>query len=89
MEKLGMDAKLYRNKGTYAVPDWEEITNVRDVTLNLEEGEADLTTRANAGWRATLGTLKDASVDFEWSGTPRMMGSPPSRRRSLIRRPWR
>ena len=63
--KLGLDAKLYRNTGTYAVPVWSEITNVRDLTLSLEEGEADVTTRANGGWRATAGTLKDASVEFE------------------------
>jgi len=38
---------------------------VRDVTLNLEAGEADVTTRGNAGWRATLATLKDGSIEFE------------------------
>ena len=63
--KLGMDAKLYRNTGTYETPDWEEITNAKDVTLNLEKGEADVTTRANSGWRATVGTLRDGSVEFE------------------------
>ena len=63
--KLGMEAKLYRNTGTYETPDWEEITNAKDVTLNLEKGEADVTTRANSGWRATVGTLKDGSVEFE------------------------
>ncbi|MBN8646157.1 MAG: hypothetical protein J0L61_13060, partial [Planctomycetes bacterium] len=35
------------------------------VTLNLEAGEADVTTRANNGWRATVATLKEASVEFE------------------------
>ncbi|MGH7143117.1 MAG: phage tail tube protein [Planctomycetota bacterium] len=63
--KLGLDAKLYRNTGTYAAPTWVEIANVKDVTLNLEAGEADVTTRANAGWKATLATLKDASVEFD------------------------
>lgn len=63
--KLGLDAKLYRNAGSYESPDWKEIANVRDVTLNLEAGEADVTTRANAGWRANVGTLKDASLEFE------------------------
>jgi len=63
--KLGMDAKLYRNDGTYEVPDWVEMTNVKDLTLNNEKGEADVTTRANNGWRATVGTLKDGSVEFE------------------------
>ncbi len=63
--RLGMDAKLYRNTGDYASPVWVEVSNVKDVTLNLEKGEADVTTRANAGWRATVGTLKDASIEFQ------------------------
>ena len=63
--RLGMEAKLYWNSGTYAVPTWEEMGNVKDVTLNLEKGEADVTTRANDGWRATLGTLKEGSIEFE------------------------
>ena len=63
--RLGMDAKIYRNGGSYASPTWTEIANVKDVTLNLEKGEADVTTRANNGWRATVGTLKDASIEFQ------------------------
>jgi len=63
--RLGMNAKLYRNTGTYVAPVWAEMPNVRDVTLNLEAGEADVTTRGNAGWRATLATLKDGSIEFE------------------------
>jgi hypothetical protein len=35
------------------------------VTLNLESSEADVTTRGNNGWRATVAALKDASVEFE------------------------
>jgi hypothetical protein len=63
--KLGMDAKLYRNTGTFASPTWTEVPNVKDLTLNLEAGEADVTTRANDGWRATVATLKDGSIEFE------------------------
>ncbi len=63
--KLGLEAKLYRNTGTYAAPVWTEIDTVKDVTLNLEAGEADVTTRANGGWRATVATLKDGSIEFE------------------------
>ena len=63
--RLGLDAKLYRNTGTQASPTWDLVGNVRDVTLNLETGEADVTTRGNNGWRATVGTLKDASIEFE------------------------
>jgi Phage tail tube protein len=63
--KLGLDGKLYRNTGTFASPTWDLITNVKDVTLNLETGEADVSTRGNNGWRATVGTLKDASIEFD------------------------
>jgi predicted secreted protein len=63
--RLGMDAKLYRNTGSFGSPTWTEVTNVKDLTLNLEKGEADVTTRANGGWRATVGTLKDASIEFQ------------------------
>jgi hypothetical protein len=70
MSKLGLDAKLYRNTGTYPVPVWNEIANVKDLTLTLEAGEADVTTRANAGWRATVATLKDGSIEFEMVWSP-------------------
>jgi hypothetical protein len=63
--RLGLDAKLYRNTGTIGSSLWTVIDNVRDVTLNLETGEADVTTRGNEGWRAAVGTLKDASIEFE------------------------
>jgi hypothetical protein len=63
--KLGLDARLYRNTGTYASPTWNEIKNVKDVTLSLETSEADVTTRGNSGWRATVATLKDGSIEFE------------------------
>jgi len=63
--KLGMQAKLFRNTGTYAAPVWAVMDNVKDLTLNLEKGEADVTTRGNQGWRAILGTLKEGTVEFE------------------------
>lgn len=63
--KVGLDAKLYRNSGTYALPTWNELVNTKDVTLNLEAGEADASRRGSGGWRETLMTLKDGSVEFE------------------------
>ncbi len=53
---LGLDAVL--------TIDGAEIKNVKDLTVNLEKAEADASTRANNGWRATVGTLKDASIEF-------------------------
>ena len=63
--KLGLNAKLYRNTGDYPTPVWAEMPNVKDLTLNLETGSADVTTRGNGGWRATLATLKEGTVEFE------------------------
>ncbi len=63
--KLGLDAKLYRNTGSYSAPTWNEVKNVKDLTLNLEAGEADVSTRGNGGWRANIATLKSAGLEFE------------------------
>jgi hypothetical protein len=35
------------------------------VSEDPSRGEADVTTRGNAGWRATVATLKDGSIEFE------------------------
>ena len=54
--KLGLDCVLTVG-GT-------QIKDAKDVTLNIERGDADVTTRNSNGWRAHLGTLKDASIEF-------------------------
>lgn len=66
---LGMEARLYWNAGSFQSPDWQHVASARDVTLGLETGQADVTTRGNNGWRATLATLKDASISFEMMWT--------------------
>ena len=64
--KLGMEATLnYQVGGQAGGGGWLELTNTKDVTLSLEAGEADVTTRGNDGWRAIVATLKEASVEFE------------------------
>jgi len=66
MVKFGIDAKLYFcAAGIGGTPTWTELTNVRNVTLSLTKGEADVTTRANAGWKATAAVLKEGSIEFE------------------------
>lgn len=62
---LGLDCKLYRNTADYASPTWVEVSNARDVTLTLEAGEADVTTRANGGWEAIVAALRKGAVEFE------------------------
>jgi len=61
--KLGMDAKLYY--GAAGSTASTELVNVKDVTLNLETNEADVTTRGNQGWEATVATLKKGTVEWE------------------------
>lgn len=80
MSKIaGYECKLYRSSTVMAASDfasiaaktWTVIPNVRDLTLNIETGEADITTRANSGWKQTMATLKDGSIEFEmvWDNT--------------------
>ena len=59
---LGLDAVLYR--GTAGTKATTEVTNVKDLTINLESGEADVTTRATEGWKAAVATLKEGSLEF-------------------------
>lgn len=55
--KLGLDCVLTFG-GT-------QVKNAKDVTLTVERGDADVTTRNAAGWRSHMGTLKDATISFE------------------------
>ena len=59
---LGLNAKLLR--GAAGSTGSTEVKNVKDLTLNLESGEADVTTRATGGWRASAATLQEASLEF-------------------------
>jgi hypothetical protein len=67
---LGMNAALYYGAADGDLGTLVEATNVMDVTLNLESGEADVTTRGNSGWRALVATLRQASIEFEMKWLP-------------------
>ena len=68
---LGMNAGLYQDTaGSTDVELMTEVAHVKDVTLNLEAGEADVTTRSNGGWRATAPTLRECTVEFEMLWKP-------------------
>jgi hypothetical protein len=60
---MGMNAKIYC--GAAGTTPSTELANVRDVTLTLDAGEADVTSRANGGWKATVATLRECTVEFE------------------------
>ena len=57
---LGLDAVLLR--GAAGQTGSTEVKNVKDLTLNLESGDADVTTRATQGWKASIATENTRSV---------------------------
>src|SRR5690554_3524738 len=67
---LGMNAKIYQGPAGSAQGSLTEMDNVKDVTLTLEAGEADVTTRGNQGWRATAPTLRECTAEFEMLWKP-------------------
>lgn len=67
---LGMNAKIYHGPAEALLTALTEMSNVKDVTVTLEAGEADVTTRANQGWRATAATLRECTVEFEMLWLP-------------------
>ena len=68
---LGMNAGLYQGDAEATDPAaMSEVDNVRDVTLSMEAGEADITTRGNNGWRATAPTLRECTVEFQMVWKP-------------------
>ena len=62
---LGLKGKMYRNTGSYESPTWTEMKNVKDLSLKMEKGEADATTRGNNGWEAVISSLKKGSLEWE------------------------
>lgn len=76
---LGMNAKLYigasvTDPAEISVAALSELDNVKDVTLNTQAGEADITTRANKGWRGTAPTLRECTLDFQMVWKPNDTG---------------
>jgi len=69
-KKVGLNCELSINTGTFGVPVWDPVDDAKDVTLNLEAGEADASSRGSLGWRETLQTLRDAGIDFEMVHDP-------------------
>lgn len=69
---LGKDAKAYILGATNTRVAWSgsgqagltEMTNIRDLSVDLTKAEADITTRGNSGWRAVVGTIREGTVKF-------------------------
>ncbi len=63
--KLGMNAKCYRNTGTYGTPTWVLMNNIRDATLADSMAEADVTRRASGGFREMEPTTREVAYDYD------------------------
>lgn len=61
---VGLDAKLYRNTGTYASPVWNEIELAREVNVDFEKTKVEATAR-NSRWRRHASGLKQAPLTFQ------------------------
>jgi len=59
----GWEGKLYY--GTAGAQASTELTNAKDVTVNGEGADADVTTKACGGFKLTAMGLIDASIDFD------------------------
>jgi len=64
--KLGDEMYLYYcEEGIGGSPAWALLAIVKEGKLNTSKGEADVTTRASGRWKQTVGTHKEASIEFE------------------------
>jgi predicted secreted protein len=64
--KFGIDGKLYYCvAGIGGTPTWTELSGVKNVTLNVQGKEVDVTTRASAGFALADIALMDASIEFD------------------------
>ena len=64
MAKLGLDAVLYRGSAGSAGLDWTELCAVRDLTLNMERGTTDISTRCSDMEMAET-TLQKIGLEWE------------------------
>lgn len=73
---LGKNAKFYfapallSNGNGPGDADWTEIGNVRDLSFNIDVGEADVTARDGGGWEQIAPTLKSGTLEFEMVWRP-------------------
>lgn len=62
--KLGLNAKLYRNTGTFGVPTWVEVSNVQDLDISDSMDEADATVRGSGGMNESEPTVRKIEVSW-------------------------
>lgn len=62
--KIGLNAKLYRNTGSFGSPTWVEVSNIQDLDLADNMDEADATTRASGGIAESEPTVRNIEVTW-------------------------
>lgn len=59
---LGKACKFYRNTGSYGSPTWTEVDVVKDVELDIQADEIDVSTRGGGGFKEYDAGLIDATI---------------------------
>lgn len=77
-----MKGKLFQGPGGSTGVPTTELDNISDVTITLDAAEADVTTRGNSGFRATVSGLKECTIEFT------MMYKKGDARMKAIRTAW-
>lgn len=67
---LGKDAVLYLNAGSYGAPFLVPVENVRDLRMDLDVGEVDVSPRDFGGWAASARTIRRVAIDFNMLWVP-------------------
>ena len=62
--RLGFQAITYRNKASYASPDWGNVRRIRDNVLSIAIGEWDASNRGGGGFEEFLPTLIGSGAEF-------------------------
>ena len=63
-KQIGLDMKLYRNTGSFAIPVWTLIDNVRDLSATDTRSEAEVSRRASA-FKQFEPAQRDFSAEWE------------------------
>lgn len=64
--KLGFNGNVYRDTaGSFSSPTWNLIPNVKDVSVDLADDEADASQRGGSGWKMLEPTMRGVTITFE------------------------
>jgi hypothetical protein len=70
MSVRGYASKLYQGVAAADLAALTELDIVGDVTVTLGSSEADVSTRAGAGWRSVIQTLRECTIEINLRWIP-------------------